>query len=65
VLGEAGTAKNLVVMDDATRFQLLGTYTTPRCRYGKTVFCEEPWFLEGQAWATRFAGQATATIPCL
>lgn len=27
-------------MDDATRFQLIGTYSMPRFRYGRIVFCE-------------------------
>jgi hypothetical protein len=27
-------------MEDAERFRLLGTYQTPRFRYGRKVFCE-------------------------
>jgi hypothetical protein len=43
-------------MDDADRFKLLGTYRTPRFRYGQTVFCE----IHGEAIIT---GLSDALIP--
>ena len=43
-------------MNDADRFRLLGTYRTPRFRYGRQVFCE----LRG--WVT-VVGLREAPIP--
>jgi hypothetical protein len=43
-------------MNDADRFRLLGTYQTPRFRYGQTVFCE----LRG--WVS-VAGLSAGPIP--
>jgi hypothetical protein len=32
--------ESIHTMEDAERYQLLGTYKTPRFRYGRKVFCE-------------------------
>jgi hypothetical protein len=43
-------------MDDATRFRLLGTYRTPRFRYGRRVTCEARGLVE-------LCGLSTGRIP--